>query len=231
MDTMRTYLVAPIILLCVAALLGCNDGVLNFPQPAPATVRVVNVTQDVGTLGVVIEGTSTLLIERGKASSATAVTSGRPVSFVFKEGDSVLRRDTLLYTLGGSARVILFAKGTKTNLVEFRQAIQDTLVSGAPMAFIRYTHMCDAVDKAGFVQVHLDNGEKLFDDIFQPGFSSRTYAQLAPGTYTFVLREDLTGVELGRLANVSLAAGASYMLYSYDAAPPAVDSIAMDIFN
>lgn len=230
MITMRLHKFAALILLG-AFVIGCDDGVLNFPQPAPASLRVVNVTQDVATLGVVLEGASTLLIDRGAASSEIDVTAGRPVSFVFKEGDSVLRRDTLFYTLGGDAHVILFAKGTKTNLVEFRQAIQDTSVSGNTMAFVRFTHMAENVNRAEFVELWTDGGQKVFDNLFLPGISSSNYAQLTPGAYTFVLREEGTGEVLGCLANVSLLAGSSYMLYSYDAAPPAVDSIAMDIFN
>lgn len=230
MVMMRIHLCATLLLL-TAIIVGCNDGVLNFPQPAPASVRVVNVTQDVAELGVVVEGTSNIRVSRGTASTEFDVTAGRPISFVFKEGDSVLRRDTLFYTLGGDARVILFAKGTKTNLVEFRKAIQDTTLSGTAMAFLRFTHMAEFVNRAEFVELWIEGGQKVFDDLFLPGISSTTYAQLAPGTYSFVLREEGSGVELGRLANVSLSASMSYMLYSYDAAPPAIDSIAMNIFN
>jgi len=237
MITMRTPLVhflsilclATLSILCLATLVSCDNGVLNFPQPAPAAVRVVNVTQDVATLGVVIEGSTNMLVNRGDASSFESVTAGRPVSFVFKDGDIVLRRDTLFYTLGGNARVILFAKGTKTNLVEFRQAIQDTNVSGSPMAFVRFTHMAEFVNRAEFVELWTDAGQKVFTDLFLPGISSPTYAQLTPGTHSFVLREEGTGAELARLSNVSLSAGISYMLYTFDAAPTAIDSIAMNI--
>ncbi|MDZ4746306.1 MAG: hypothetical protein SGJ05_09935 [bacterium] len=213
------------------AIIACDDGVLNFPQPAPASVRVVNVTQDVTLLGVGIEGETKLLIARGSVSSVIEVPAGRQVSFVFLDSNKMIGRDTLRYTFGGDARVILFAKGTKTNLVEIRQAIQDTIVTSSSMAFVRFTHMVENFDKAGFVELWHESGSLVFDDLFQPGFSSRGYTQLAPGTYSFVLREEGTSLVLGRLTNVSLAAGMSYMIYSYDAAPPAVDSIAMGIFN
>lgn len=228
--TMRTISISAITFFATL-ILGCDDGVLNFPQPAPANVRVVNVTQDVATLGVEIDGDGTLLSARGGASQPLAVPAGRRISLVFKNGDSVLGRDTLRLTFGGGANVILFAKGTKANLIDFRQPIQDTNVTGSLMAFVRFTHMSDFFDKAGFVELWLDNGQKVFDNIFEPGITARDYAQLSPGTYSFVLREEGTGTELARLNNVQLSAGTSYMLFSYDAAPPIVDSIALNVFN
>lgn len=229
MITLRTILISAITLIATG-LVGCEDGVLNFPQPAPANVRIVNVTQDVATLGVVIDGTATLLSTRGAASERLDVPAGRRISLVFKDGDSVFGRDTLRKTFGGGAQVILFARGTKANVVDFLPAIQDTSVTGSAMAFVRFTHMSDFFDKAGFVELWLDNGQRVFSNIFEPGITARDYAQLSPGTYSFVLREEGTGTELSRLNNVQLSAGTSYMLFSYDAAPPIVDSIALNIF-
>ena len=230
MITMRVLFLF-VITTMTTVVIGCEDGVLNFPQPAPASIRIVNVTQDVASLSVVIDGNITLLSKRGQVSADMGVPAGRRISLVFRDGDNVIGRDTLRQTFGGGAQLILFAKGTKTNIVDFRQAIQDTTVTGSPMAFVRFTHMSDYFDKAGFAELWFEGGQKVFDNIFEPGISSRDYTQLVPGIYSFVLREEGTGVELSRLNNVNLSAGASYMIFSYDAAPPIVDSIALDIFN
>ncbi len=218
-----------LILLSVIALTSCDDGVLTFPDPAPATVRVVNVTQDVQVLSVLVNGSTTVSAQRGMVTDQTQSPAGRPVSFLLLEGAAPLR-DTLFYTLGGSATVILFARGSKVNVVEFRRAIQDTALPADADPVIRFTHMAENVNQYVTLEVWLKGGSRLMSEDFDPGFTSTGYTTLSPGTYSFEVREYQTTNVAASLENVTLERGKSYMLYTWDAQPPTEDMLSLSIF-
>jgi hypothetical protein len=216
-------------LLLVLGISGCSDGVLTFPTPDPALVRVVNTTQDVSQLSVVIDASITVTAARGASADTVRAAAGRPIGFVLKEGETDLRRDTLFYTLGGDGRIILFARGSKQNVVEFRRVIQDTVLAPSDMPVIRFTHMAENTDQYISLEVWITGGEQLFGEIFDPGLSSK-YQELTPGTYNFELREAGTTNVVATLTNVQITTGRSYMLYSWDTAPPALDQVTLSIF-
>lgn len=216
-------------LLLVLGISGCSDGVLTFPTPDPALVRVVNTTQDVAQLSIVIDASVTVTAARGASADTVRAAAGRPIGFVLKEGETDLRRDTLFYTLGGDGRIILFARGSKQNVVEFRRVIQDTVLAPSDMPVIRFTHMAENTDQYISLEVWITGGEQLFGEIFDPGLSSK-YQELTPGTYNFELREAGTTNVVATLTNVQITTGRSYMLYSWDTAPPALDQVTLSIF-
>ncbi|MEY2719064.1 MAG: hypothetical protein RLZZ273_430 [Bacteroidota bacterium] len=224
----RNYLLS---CACFVAFLAssCSDGVITFPTPDPAQVRIVNVTQNVAVTRVVFDSTIIVDAQRGKASDYVQVAAGRPLQFTLGSPAKVFRSN-LRYTLGGSARVILFARGDTNGLVEFRREIQDTLISAqSPEALIRFTHMAENVDKAYFVEVW-SNGARLMSQEYEPGISSPSYTPIKPGKYDFEIREAGTTNVLTKLSNVSITNGQSYMLYTYDAVAGTIDNITLDIF-
>jgi len=223
-------LTVPTLAMVVALLISaCSDGVITFPIPDPAKVRIVNVTQNVPVTRVVFDSTIVVDAARGKASDFVQVAAGRPVQFTLGTPNSVYRSN-LRYTLGGDARVILFARGDTNGLVEFRREIQDTLLSAqSANAVIRFTHMAENVEKAYFVEVW-SNGTRLMSQEYEPGISSPNYTSIQPGTYSFEVREAGTTNVLARLQNVSITRGGSFMLYTYDAEPGRTDDIKLDIF-
>jgi hypothetical protein len=151
------------------------------------------------------------------------------VKFFFGSPTRNYRTD-LRFTLGGSARVLLFVWGDSSSVIEYRREIQDTVLApGTPNAFVRFTHMGGSTG-VGFYEVDVwVNGQtKLTNEYFDPGKSSAQFTQLTPGTYTFELRETGTTTVLATLPNVDLRAGTAYMLYSYDAATPG--NLQLDIF-
>jgi hypothetical protein len=225
---MRLASPLPILALCLL-LAGCDDGVLTFPEPAPANVRVVNTTQDVADLTVVVDAAQTVHAVRGAASTFAQSPAGRPVGFLLKDGNTELR-DTLYYTLGGNAKVILFTYGAKTGVVEFRDAIQDTTLSSDANPVIRFTHMATNVNQFSTLEVWLKGGSRLMQEDFDPGLTSSGYTSLAPGTYSFEVREYKTTNVAATLENVVLERGKSYMLYTWDAEPPTEDKVALSIF-
>lgn len=216
--------------LAVAVLASaCSDGVITFPTPDPAQVRIVNVTQNVPVARVIFDSTIVIDAARGQASDYVQVAAGRPVTFTLGSPSEVFR-SSLRYTLGGNARVILFARGDTNGLVEFRREIQDTtLPSGTQHAVIRFTHMAENVDKAYFVEVWAD-GQRLLTQEFEPGISSPSFTIIQPGAHTFEIREAGTTNVLATLSNVQLFAGLSYMLYTYDTQPQTTDNLTLDIF-
>lgn len=223
----------PILLALVTSILSsCDEDVLTFPEPSPASVRVVNVTRDVVSLGVLVDGTTSFDVARGEASGYVPSPAGRAVSFVLLDSGRSLRRDTLFYTLGGSARVILFAKGTKTNLVEFRSAVQDTVLpTSETRGFVKFVHMAEyELTDGEFVEVVTPDGTNVFPEVFLPGIASPSWVALEPGTYTFQIRAYGTTDILTTLSNVSISAGSTRILYTFDAAPPVPDSLALSIF-
>lgn len=211
------------------AIVGCSDGVISFPTPEPAQLRIVNTTLNVPQLRVTIDSSTSVDVARGAASSFTAVPAGRAVKFFFGSPTRNYRTD-LRFTLGGSARVLLFVWGDSSSVIEYRREIQDTVLPpGTPNAYVRFTHMGGSTG-TGFYEVDVwVNGQtKLTDEYFDPGKSSAQFTQLTPGTYTFELRESGTTTVLATLPNVELRAGTAYMLYSYDAATPG--NLQLDIF-
>jgi hypothetical protein len=89
--------------------------------------------------------------------------------------------------------------------------------------------MAENVDKGYFVEIWISGGEKLFPVEFEPGISTRTYYSLAPGTYSFEVREAGTTNVLARLSDVVIGSGTSRMLYTYNATST-IDDIALKIF-
>jgi hypothetical protein len=216
----------------VITTIACSEDVLVFPTPPPAQVRIVNTTQDVDPLTVMVDNSTQATAIRGEYSVLVTAPAGRPISFVLMERDSMLRRDTLYYTLGGSGKIILFTRGSKSNLVEFRRVIQDTqLPAGSANSVIRFTHMAENVDKAVTLEIWVKGAGRLFPEDFDPGLSSPTYTAITPGTYTFEIREYKTTNVLFELSNVSIEAGKSYMIYTFDADPNVTDAIGASIFD
>lgn len=220
-----------LLLVTVAMLIvvGCQDGVLTFPTPDPARVRIVNVTMNVPSVRVIIDSTTVVEAARGAASEYVEVAAGRQIGVQIGSSDRIYRSN-LKYTLGGNGRVILFVRGDTTKLVEFRREIQDTILgSNATSSVLRFTHMAENVDKAYLLEVWITGGAKLFPDEFQPGISSRSYFPITSGTYSFEVREAGTTNVLARLTDVSIDQGRSYMLYTYDSTP-AIDDLKLAIF-
>jgi hypothetical protein len=111
--------------------------------------------------------------------------------------------------------------------------VQDTaLAVDEPNAFVKFTNASeyDFVEAGGLVEVFTGTGDKVFKEQYPPDITSPRWSRIAPGTYTFILREAGTTRELARLDNVLLKAGASYMLFSYDRNPPTLDDIGLAIF-
>lgn len=203
----------------ITAIAGCSDGVITFPAPEPAQIRVVNATINVPLLRVTIDSSSYVDVARGAASSFTTVPAGRPATFFFGSPSRTYRSD-LRFTLGGSARVLLFIWGDSSSVIEYRRVIQDTLLpAGTPNAFVRFTHMGGSTGSGFYeVDVWINGQTKLTQEYFEPGASSASYSTLQPGRYSFELRESGTSTVLATLADVELRAGTSYMLFSFDAA-------------
>ncbi len=213
-------------------VLACSEDVLVFPTPLPAQVRIVNTTADVDPLTVLVDGTLRATAIRGEYSATITAPAGRPISFVLMERDSMLRRDTLYYTLGGSGKIILFTRGSKDNLVEFRRVIQDTtLPTGSTNSVIRFTHMAENVDKAVTVEIWVKGAGRLFPEDFDPGLSSPTYTSITPGTYTFEIREYKSTNVLLEIKDFQIVAGKSYMMYTFDADPTILDAVGANIFD
>lgn len=216
--------------VAILSIVACESGVITFPTPEPAAVLIVNTTQNVPITRVTMDSTINVDVERGLASAYTEVAAGRPVTF-FIGSPTMVYRDNLRYTLGGNGRVILFVRGDTNSLVEFRREIQDTVMpAGSTSSVIRFTHMAERVDKAFFLEVWITGGPRLLPEEYEIGISSPVYHEIEPGTYSFEVREGGTTNVLAVLPNVQISAGRSYMLYTYDAAPPTVDSISLSIF-
>ena len=202
-------------------LVACNDGVISFPTPEPAQVRIVNTTLNVPMLRVTVDSSTFVDVARGAASTFIQVPAGRAVKFFFGTPARNYRTD-LRFTFGGSGRVLLFIWGDSSSVIQNRRVIQDTVLpAGTTNAYVRFTHMGGSTG-AGFyeVDVWINGQTKLTPEFFDPGKSSAQYTQLAPGTYSFEIRESGTATVLATLPNVELKAGTSYMLYSYDAPSP-----------
>ena len=156
---------------------------------------------------------------------------GRPVSFTFNENGKSIRRDTLYYTLGSNANLILFVKGSAKGLVEFFSIAQQdtTLPASAPNAVIRFTHAALESFGAQTVKVFA-NGNQLFNEEFDPGITSTKFLQIPPGSYTFELRDAFTNNVVGTIGAIQISAGVSYMLFSYDLLPVAEKQVGLSIF-
>ena len=207
----------------------CEQDVLVFPTPDPARVRIVNTTQDVVNLETVIDETASITAARGAATIYAPAPAGRPIGFVFKENGEDLRRDTLFYTLGGSASVILFARGSRTGLVEFRRPLQDTSIPADADPVVRFVHMGEQTDQFFTLEVFTGDGERAFPEIFDPGIAS-AYRSFPAGEITFEAREWEAPTVAASLTT-TLERGRSYVIYTYDAAPPAFDQLTMTSFD
>ena len=221
----------PFLLVLSAALIAsaCSEDVLVFPTPDPARVRIVNTTQDVATLETVIDESVSITAARGQATVYASAPAGRPIGFVFKEDGKDLRRDTLFYTLGGSANVILFARGSKTGLVEFRRPLQDTILPADADPVVRFVHMAERTDQFFTLEVFTGDGERAFPEIFDPGIASG-YLSFPAGEITFEARE-WEGPTAAATLTTTLERGKSYVVYTYDAMPPAMDQLTMTVFD
>lgn len=220
-------------LALVATLAACNESVLDFPIPTPARVRIVNTARDADTLGIVIDSTINLAAARGTVSTSADVSAGRPISFIVTYKGVQIGRDTARYTLGANGSIILFARGSRQKLISFNSPVQDTVLpAGEPNAFVKFTNACeyDFVEAGGLVELFTGTGDRVFKEQYPPDITSPQWSRVAPGTYTFVLREAGTTRELARIDNVTLAAGTSYMIFCYDRNPPALDDIGLAIF-
>ncbi len=229
MNALKTLMTRSTLLGLAVLLPACTDDVLVFPTPEPANVRIVNTTQDVALLETVIDASTSIVAERGSPSAYTSVPAGRPIGFVFKSNGADLRRDTLFYTLGGGANVILFARGSQSRLIEFRRALQDTSISPTADPVVRFVHMAENTDQFVTLEVFLQNGQRAFTEIFDPGIASG-YTAFPAGEYIFEAREWESTTVAARLT-ARLEAGKAYTMYAYDAAPPLRDSIALQMFD
>jgi len=208
---------------------GCQDGVLTFPSPEPAKMRIVNVTLNVARARVIIDSTTVIEANRGSASEFVEVAAGRQINMQLGSSDRIYRSN-LKYTLGGNGRVILFVRGDTTKLVEFRREIQDTILPDTTRSsVVRFTHMAENVDAGYFLELWITGGPRMFADDFEPGISSRSYFPITSGTYSFEVREAGTTNVLARLSNVVIQQGRSYMLYTYDSTSK-MDDISLAIF-
>ena len=229
MKLFRTSLTHALMALIAFVMIGCQDGVLTFPTPEPALMRIVNVTLNVPRARVIIDSTTVIEANRGEASEFVEVAAGRQINVQLGSSNRIYRSN-LRYTLGGSGRVILFVRGDTTKLVEFRREIQDTLLPDTTQSsFVRFTHMAENVDSGYFLELWITGGPRVFTDEFEPGISSRSYFPLTSGTYSFEVREAGTTNVLARLSNVVIDSGRSYMLYTYDASD-SIDDMSLAIF-
>ena len=219
-----------LLVVCIGLISSaCEQDVLVFPTPDPARVRIVNTTQDVATLETVIDETVSISSDRGLATAYASAPAGRPIGFVFKEDGEDLRRDTLFYTLGGSASVILFARGSKTGLVEFRRPLQDTSIAADADPVVRFVHMGERTDQFFTLEVFTADGQRAFPEIFDPGIAS-DYRSFPPGEITFETRE-WEAPTVAAEYTMTLERGKTYVMYTYDAAPPTFDQLAMTAFS
>ena len=221
----------PLLLVILAGLIAgaCEQDVLVFPTPDPARVRIVNTTQDVANLETVIDESVSISAERGAATMYASAPAGRPIGFVFKSNGEDLRRDTLFYTLGGSANVILFARGSSTGLVEFRRPLQDTIIPVEADPVVRFVHMGERTDQFFTLEVFTSDGERAFPEIFDPGIAS-AYRAFPAGEITFEARE-WESPTVAAQTTLTLERGKSYVLYTYDTMPPTFDQLTMAWFN
>lgn len=218
-------------IVSVLLLISCTENVLVFPDSKPARVRIVNITQDVSNLEVSIDKQTPLVAERGGSVLASNFPAGRPVSFTFSEQGKLVRRDTLYYTLGSNANLILFVKGSAKGLVEFFSvAQQDTVLPrDASNAVLRFTH--GALESLGAQTVLVfANGTQLMTEEYDPGITSSKYYSLAPGLYNFELRDAFTNEVVGVKTNVQISAAQSYMLFSFDLLPVQDKQVGVSIF-
>lgn len=232
---MKKHFLISTLIAAAAALLagGCEDGVLTFPMPNPALVRIANVTLNVPRARVFIDSSTTIDINRGEASSFVEVAAGREVPFQIESATRVFLRDAK-YSLGGDGRVILFVRGDTTrgkNGVLFSSVpVYDTLLpAGSKSAVIRFSHMAEEVDLGSSTELWITGGRIVDSKVFIPGESSTRYNSIDPGEYSFELREAGTTTVLSRLNNITIEPGRSYMIYSYNRSA-ALDDINLAIF-
>lgn len=230
--TQMTFLarLLALVLALSVTLTSCTEDTLIFPELVPASVRLLNATRDTDSLVVTIDSTQSALIERTLVSAPIVVPAGRRVPFVFSYRGQPIGRDTAFFTLGSAGRIFLVARGSHTRIVRFLPPITDTtLPTGTPNAFIRFCHAAepDFVDELYTLELWRSGAvaERLLPESFDPDQTSRSWHALAPGTYTFEARVARGGRVAATSVPVALQAGRSYLVYTIDAAPPAIDNI------
>jgi len=203
------------ILITLVLLCGCNENTVNFPAPVPATARIVNVTADVDTLTVIVDYTTTVKIPHGDVSAPIPISAGRPAPFVLMEGTEMLRRDTLYYTFGSGSSLALYAKGTKTNTVEFLRAVPDTGVDPTSgLAYVRFSHMAtERPDGEPYVDLVLQPKDSVVLASMEPGKTKQF--SIKPGMYSFVSMLEGTKTPVAALATQQFDAGVLYTIYLY----------------
>jgi hypothetical protein len=209
---------------------GCSEDVLVFPDLVPATVRILNGTQDADSLSITIDSIQTVHVERTMLTSPLTIAAGRRVPFVFLYRGRTIGRDTAFFTLGSSGSIFLVARGSHQRIVRFLPAITDTLLpEGTPNALVKFCHAAEPDFVDDFYSLELWRSgavtERLLPTSFDPDQSSRSWHALAPGTYTFEVRIPRGGRVAASSAPVTLQAGKSYFVYTIDAAPPSIDNI------
>ena len=102
--------------------------------------------------------------------------------------------------------MILFVRGAKASIVEFRRPLQDTTLAPTDDPVIRFTHMAEMTSQFVTMELYFKDGEKVFDEEFDPGLASE-FKSLAPGTYSFELKEWETDNVATELLNVTLEPG------------------------
>lgn len=221
-------------LAALAALVlctSCNENTVTFPTPTPATARIVNVTSDVDTLTVIVDYTTTVKIPHGEASAPISFSSGRPTPFVLMEGDTMLRRDTLYYTFGSGASMVMYSKGTKTNTVEFLRAVPDTGVDASSgKAYVRFSHMAtERPDGEPYVDLRLLPKDSVVLASMEPGKTKQF--SIAPGTYSFASVQEGTTTTIATLPAQEFRAGVLYTIYLYFGNAVTYTEPTMKIFN
>ena len=125
--------------------------------------------------------------------------------------------------------MILFARGSRTGLVEFRRPLQDTTIAADADPVVRFVHMGERTDQFFTLEVFTADGERAFPEIFDPGIAS-DYRPFPAGEITFEAREWEAPTVAAELTT-TLERGKSYVVYTYDAMPPAFDQLTMTIFD
>jgi hypothetical protein len=221
---------ASIVFVSILSFVACSEDTLIFPELTPAAVRILNATQDADTLAITIDSVQTILVARTAFTQPITIASGRRVPFVFAYRGQPIGRDTAFFTLGSAARIFLVSRGSHRRIVRFLPPITDTLLPpGTLNAFVKFCHAAepDYVDQFYTLELWRSGAvtERLLPTSFDPDQTSRSWHALAPGTYTFEARIARGGRVAASTSPVELVAGKSYLIYTIDVAPPAIDNI------
>jgi len=220
--------------VAMVLLTGCDEAILQFPDLLPASVRVLNATDNADTLGIIIDSVTSVSIRRTELTDPISIAAGRRVPFVFTYKGLPIGRDTAQFTLGANGRIMLIARGSKDRIIRFLPPVLDTILpSGTANAFIKFTHAVEHDNVSRFYSVQLwrsgSTTEQLLPQNFDPDQTSRSWHALAPGQYTFEVRARNTSDVAATLGPIALVAGKSYFVFTTDIDPPALDRVALSI--